>query len=337
MNDQKVTIAIDAMGGDNSPYKNLKGTELFLNEFPYVKINIFGDKDLINKCLEEHKINLRNSEIINTLNNIEDNDTVNTIIRNKKQSSIYKGLEFINDHKYSGFVSAGNTAALMVLSRLKLGMIEGIDRPAICSIIPNKKNFSIMLDLGANSSVVAKNLLDFAIMGFFYHEILKPNTHPKIGIINIGTEDNKGLEFLQEAADLINKSFLKEYFTGFIEPNKITSGDCDIMISDGYTGNIMLKTAEGMSNFITENLKKVFNKSLKNKLTYQLLKKDLQIFKDQINPEKYNGAILIGVNGVSIKSHGSASPYAFSHAIMKCNNFIDNNINNKIRNNYKKI
>ena len=134
-------------------------------------------------------------------------------------------------------------------------MLEDIDRPAICSLIPNKKDFCIMLDLGANSTVVAKNLFQFALMGYSYHALLKPNEKPKIGIINIGTEDHKGLEFLKEASDLIAKSFLKKNFIGFIEPNKISSGECDIMVSDGYTGNIMLKTAEGMSDFITNNLK----------------------------------------------------------------------------------
>ena len=187
-----------------------------------------------------------------------------------------------------------------------------------------------MLDLGANVSVDARNLLEFAVMGFYYHAILKPNIIPKIGIINIGTEDNKGLEFLQEASDLINKSFLKDNFIGFVEPNMITEDVCDIIVSDGYTGNIILKTAEGMSQFFTNNLKNVFNKSFMNKLSFKFLEKDLKNFKDKINPDKYNGAILIGVNGVSIKSHGSASPFAFSCAIEKCYNFIKNDINSKI-------
>ena len=176
----------------------------------------------------------------------------------------------------TGFVSAGNTAALMILSRLILGTIEGIDRPAICSIIPNKKDFSIMMDLGANVTVSAENLFQFAIMGFFYHSILKKNSIPKIGIINIGTENNKGLEFLQDASVLIKDSFLKDYYIGFVEPDKITSGICDIMISDGYTGNIMLKTAEGMSQFITGNLKEIFYKSFLNKLSYRILSRDLK-------------------------------------------------------------
>jgi len=334
MNPDQTTIAVDAMGGDKSPYKSLKGVEIFLQENKNTKIILFGDKNLIKNTINSHNIKIANFEIVNTLENILDEDSANIILRKKKDNSINKGLEIIKKIKFSGFVSAGNTAALMILSRLKLGMIEGIDRPAICSVIPNKKNFSIMLDLGANVNVTAKNLLQFAIMGYSYHNFLKPNIKPRIGIINIGTENNKGLDLLQEASELISLSHLKDFYRGFIEPNKITSGQCDIMISDGYTGNIMLKTAEGMSEFITSNLKNVFYKSLKNKIAYSILKSDLIKFKDQINPDKYNGAILMGVNGISVKSHGGATPYAFSCALKKCDDFIRNDINKKIRQNF---
>ena len=173
-------------------------------------------------------------------------------------------------------------------------------------------------------------------MGFCYYSIINKNK-PKIGILNIGTENNKGLEFLQEAADLIVSSFLKEYFIGFIEPNKITSGDCDIIISDGYTGNIMLKSAEGISNFITSNLKDIFLKSLKNKIAYKLIEKDLNILKNQVNPDIYNGATLIGLNGISVKSHGNANPIAFSYALKQCHNFITNKLNKQIIRSIKNI
>ena len=330
----KTTIAVDVMGGENAPYKNLKGVEIFSRKNKNVNFILLGVKKKIEDAINSQNIKIFNYQINDTLENIANDDNPSVILRKRKDSSIYKGLELVKDLKASGFVSAGNTAALMILSRSILGMIDGIDRPAICSVIPNKKDYSIMLDLGANSTVVAKNLFQFALMGYCYHSILKPNNEPKIGIINIGTENNKGLEFLKEAADLINNSFLKNNFIGFIEPNKITSGICDIMVSDGYTGNIMLKTAEGMSKFITDNLKNVFMKSLKNKLAYKILESDLNIFRDQINPEKYNGATLIGVNGISIKSHGNASPLAFSSAIQKCYDFINNDINKKIRKNF---
>ncbi len=330
MSERQVVIAVDAMGGENSPYKVLKGIEIFLKKEKKTKFIVFGNEKLIHQTIEKNNLDIFNFEVVNTKDVILDEDNVSTILRTKKNSSIYKALEYCKNNLNSGFVSAGSTAAIMVLSRLHMGMIKGIDRPAICSLVPNKKNYSLMLDLGANVIVSGSNLFQFALMGYCYYSIINRNIKPKIGILNIGTENNKGLEFLQEAADLILSSFLKEYFIGFIEPNKITSGDCDIIISDGYTGNIMLKSAEGISNFIISNLKDIFNKSLFNKISYKLIEKDLNILKNQVNPDIYNGAILIGLNGISIKSHGNANPIAFSHALKQCNNFITNDLNKKI-------
>jgi Fatty acid/phospholipid biosynthesis enzyme len=275
MSTGQVTIAIDAMGGENSPYKVLKGSEIFSQNNNDCKLILFGNEKKIISIIKKNQLNISNYEIINTSDNVEDNDNPNTILRSRKNSSIYKGLELVKNSHDSGFVSSGNTAAIMILSRLVLGMIEGIDRPAICSLIPNQKNYSLMLDLGANVTVNPSNLLQFAIMGYCYYSITNPNIKPKIGMLNIGTENNKGLEFLQEAADLISKSFLKDLYIGFIEPNKITSGNCDIIISDGYTGNIMLKSAEGISDYITSNLKLIFKKTLLNKIAYKIIEKDL--------------------------------------------------------------
>ena len=330
MSKRQVEIAIDAMGGDNSPFKVLKGVEIFLQKEKNTKIKLFGDELIIKENIKTHNIHIFNYEIINTQEIIYDADSVNTILRSKKNSSIYKGLEFAKKNQNTGFVSSGSTAAIMVLSRLHMGMIKGIDRPAICSLVPNKKNFSLMLDLGANVIVSGSNIFQFALMGYCYYSIINKKTKPKIGILNIGTENNKGLEFLQEAADMIQSSFLKNNFIGFIEPNKITSGDCDIIVSDGYTGNIMLKSAEGISNFITSNLKEIFSKSLINKISYKLIEKDLKKLKDLVNPDIYNGATLIGLNGISVKSHGNANPIAFSYALKQCHNFITNNLNKKI-------
>ncbi len=335
MSARQITIAIDAMGGEGSPYKCLKGAEIFSVKKPNVNFKIFGKKKLIEKIFVQKEINLSNYEIINCDENVSDEDNANTILRSRKESSIFKGLKYVKENKDTGFVSAGNTAALMILSRLILGMIDGVDRPAICSNIPNKNSFSLMMDLGANVYVNANNLMQFALMGYSYFSIIDPKRKPKIGLINIGTENNKGLEFLQEAHDLISSSFLKKDFLGFIEPNKITLGICDIILSDGYTGNIILKTAEGLSGYITSQLKNVFQKSFKNKLSYKIIEKDLLEFKNNIDPDEYNGATLLGINGISIKSHGNANPYAFSCALNKCYDFILNDLNKKIIDNFK--
>ena len=330
MSNRQISIAIDAMGGENSPLKVLKRAEIFQKKNKESDLNFFGNEDQIRSLIKSENINLKNYNIFNTSDDVKDEDNVNTILRSRKNSSIYKALEFVKDNTNCGFVSSGNTAAIMVLSRLIIGMIDGIDRPAICSLVPNQKNYSIMLDLGANVTVTPSNLFQFAVMGYCYFTTINRETTPKIGILNIGTENNKGLEFLQEASDLISKSFLDKYYIGFIEPNKITSGDCDIIISDGYTGNIMLKSAEGISNFITANLRTMFKKSILNKFAYKLVEKDLIKLKDQVNPDIYNGATLIGLNGISIKSHGNANPLAFSYALNQCNNFIFNNLNLQI-------
>ena len=335
MSNRQITIAVDAMGGENSPFKCLKGIEIFSSKNPYVKLKIFGNESIIINTIRNNKLKINNFEIINCVENVLDEDNANVILRSRKNSSIYQGLSFVKQNHHSGFVSAGNTAALMILSRLILGMIDGVNRPAICSKIPSNKSFSLMMDLGANVYVNAENLLQFALMGYSYFSIIDPKRNPKIGLINIGTENNKGLEFLQDAHDLISNSFLKNNFLGFIEPNKITHGTCDIILSDGYTGNIILKTAEGLSDFITSNLKNVFTKSLINKLSSKILEKDLKHFKNLIDPDEYNGATLLGINGISVKSHGNATPYAFSCAINNCYDFILNDLNKKIMDNFK--
>lgn len=335
MSNRQITIAIDAMGGEDSPLKNLKGAELFSNKHPEVKLKIYGNVNIIIDTIKKYKINFSNHELINCEENVSDEDNASIILRSRKNSSMYKGLLFCKENINSGFVSAGNTAALMILSRFIFGMMEGINRPAICSNIPNKKSYSLMMDLGANVYVNANNLMQFALMGYAYFSIIDPHRKPKIGLINIGTENNKGLEFLQEAHDLISSSFLKNDFLGFIEPNKITHGECDIILSDGYTGNIILKTAEGLSDFITSNLKNVFTKSLINKTAYKILEKDLKIFKNQIDPDEYNGATFLGINGISVKSHGNANSYAFACAINKCYDFVLNDLNKKIIDNFE--
>ena len=169
MSEGQVVIAIDAMGGENSPYKVLKGAEIYLQKEKNTKFIFFGDELLIDQNIKKNNLNIFNFEVVNTEDIISDEDSVNTILRSKKNSSIYKALEFAKNNKKSGFVSSGSTAAIMILSRLHMGMIEGIDRPAICSLVPNKKNYSLMLDLGANVIVSGSNLFQFALMGFCYY------------------------------------------------------------------------------------------------------------------------------------------------------------------------
>ena len=327
MNPNHITIAIDAMGGDNSPNKVIKGCEIFLNDNKAVKLIIFGNKNSIsNHFLKKY------SEVISLVHCDEvilDNDKPSSILRSKKESSMRKAIEFIQSKNNIGFVSAGNTGAVTALSKILLGTLGNIKRPAFCSMIPTLKGFCIMLDLGANKQSNENHLLQFSIMGHAFAKI-KNVSNPKIAILNIGTEEGKGKQFFQEASILINNSFLKNNFIGYIEPDQITSGKADVIVTDGFTGNIALKTAEGLSNFIMSNIKKVFLKNVINKIAYLILKKDLVKFSNTVNPTKYNGAIVIGLNGIVVKSHGSASPEAFAQALKNCMQFVERDINKLI-------
>ena len=188
MSNRQITIAVDAMGGEDSPFKCLKGIEIFSSKKSGVDFKIYGDQVLISQSIKDNKLKINNYEVINCSENVLDDDNASTILRSRKNSSIYQGLSFVKENSDSGFVSAGNTAALMILSRLILGMIDGVSRPAICSKIPSDKSFSLMMDLGANVYVSAENLLHFALMGYAYFSIIDPKRNPKIGLINIGTE-----------------------------------------------------------------------------------------------------------------------------------------------------
>ena len=327
MNQNHITIAIDAMGGDNSPNKVIKGCEIFLNDKKTVKLIIFGNKNLISNSFFN-----KYSEMITLVHCEEvilDDDKPSSILRSKKESSMRKALEYIKSKNNIGFVSAGNTGAFTALSKILLGTLENIKRPAFCSMIPTLKGFCIMLDLGANKESNENHLLQFSIMGHAFAKI-KNVSNPKIAILNIGTEEGKGKDFLQEASILINNSFLKNNFIGYIEPDQITSGKADVIVTDGFTGNIALKTAEGLSNFIMSNIKKILLKNVINKIAYLILKKDLVKFSNTVNPTKYNGAIVLGLNGIVVKSHGSASPEAFAQALNNCMQFVERDINKLI-------
>jgi len=327
MNDIQVNIAIDAMGGDNSPAKVIKGCEIFLNDNKNVNLIIFGNKRLISKhFLKKYS---QTVSFVHCEEIIADDDLPSSVLRSKKDSSMRKAIEYIKYKKNIGFVSAGNTGAVTALSTILLGTLKNIKRPAFCSMIPTSKGFCIMLDLGANKESDENQLMQFSIMGHAFAKT-KNITNPKVAILNIGTEEGKGKEFLQEAYNLISNSFLSKDFIGYIEPDQITLGTADVIVTDGFTGNIALKTAEGLSNFIMSNFKKVFTRNMINKIAYLMLKKDLAKFSNTVNPNKYNGAMVLGLNSIVVKSHGSANPEAFAQALNNCSEFVKKDINRHI-------
>tara|TARA_Y100000590_G_scaffold456349_1_gene606764 strand:+ start:2733 stop:3755 length:1023 start_codon:yes stop_codon:yes gene_type:complete len=328
------SIAVDAMGGDNSPNKVIEGCEIFLESNINTKLIIFGDQNLIKNKIKKKYFN--NFMIIHCSEKILDNDKPSSVLRSKKDSSMRKALEYLKDNPNVGFVSSGNTGAMMALSKILLGTLNNIERPAICSMIPTTNNFCVMLDLGANKDCNEKHILQFSIMGDAFAKINNIQ-NPKIAILNIGTEEIKGKEYLQDGANLINDSFLKDNFIGFIEPDDITTGKADVIVTDGFTGNIALKSAEGISKFMTTNFQNIFTKSILNNIAYLILKKDLSKFSKKMNPSNYNGAIFLGINGIVIKSHGSANAKAFSQALNNCLDFLKGNVNNLIIQEFKLV
>ena len=325
----KVRIAIDAMGGENSPKKIIDGINLSLTKDTNNFFYLFGDKDLINKEIKNNNLVKQYSEIIHTHDVISDDESPFTAAKKGKETSMWKAIELLKNKKADISLSAGNTGAMLVISRLLLSTIEGISKPALAALWPNENNMNIVLDLGANIECDAKNLCDFASMGAALFKSLFGNEKPKVALLNVGLEEYKGNETLKKTFSIMKKSNTKNFeFTGYIEGNHIMDGEVDVIITDGFTGNIALKTAEGTANFITKNLKQSLNK-LSMLLSYSSLKK----FKEKLDPRKYNGAIFLGLENPLVKSHGSTDSIGFAHSINVCNQIVNAKLIEKIKSN----
>ena len=322
-----VKIAIDAMGGENSPKKVIDGilTSLKSNSENY--FYLFGNESEIKKELDKNKSLNKYCEIINTETVISDDEGPLTAAKKGKNSSMWKAIEAQKENKCDITLSAGNTGALLVISRLLLSTIEGISKPALAGLWPSKNNLNVMLDLGANIECNEKNLLDFTIMGSALYKSLFNNITPKVSLLNVGQEEIKGNEIIKKTFSILKEKNTKNFnFAGYIEGNQIMEGDTNVIVTDGFTGNIALKTAEGTANFLTKNLKKSLNK-LSMLLSYYSLKK----FKERLDPRKYNGAILLGLQGPVVKSHGATDYIGFAYSIEMCNKIVKSNLIEKIK------
>jgi len=325
----KVKIAIDAMGGENAPKKILNGINISLKKNKENYFYLVGDEKIINELIKDNNLLKDNSEIIHARNIISDHESPLTAAKKGKESSMWKAIELLKNKKADISLSAGNTGAMLVISRLLLNTIEGITKPALAGLWPNKNNMNIVLDLGANIECDEKNLCEFASMGAALFKSLFFNERPKVALLNVGLEEYKGNDNLKKTFSIMKKSEIKNFeFCGFIEGNHIMDGDVDVVITDGFTGNIALKTAEGTANFITSNLKNSLNK-ISMLLSYSSLKK----FKDKLDPRKYNGAIFLGLQNPLVKSHGSTDSIGFAHSINVCNKIVKGNLIDKIKSN----
>ena len=329
-----INIAVDAMGGENSPNKVIKGIEIHSKENKNIFYNIFGDCNKIETTIKKTKIPSNLYKIIHTQNYIEDTDSPLSAAKKGKDTSMWLSIQSLKDNQSDAIVSAGNTGALFVIAKLNLKMIDKIDKPALSALWPNRNGMNIVLDLGANIECSEKNLVDFSLMGSALHKSLFENEISKVALLNIGSEELKGNSVIKNTYQILNekKNSLFE-FKGYIEGNHIMDGDVNVIVTDGFTGNVALKTAEGTANFITSELKNAFNNSFLGKLSGFLNINNLKKFKKKLDPRLYNGAILLGLDKPVIKSHGSTDAIGFANSLKVCEKIIKGNLIDKIKKN----
>ncbi len=332
---KKISIAIDAMGGDNSPNKTLEGVKIFLNKNKSNNdfiLNIFGKEEIIKEKLNQFNINSDAINIINSKNVVSDEESPMTAVKNSKNTSMWNCIQHQLEGKSDISLSAGNTGVLLVISRMILKMMNEVSKPALAGLWPNKNGMNVVLDLGANIECNDQNLIDFAELGSALFKSLFPSEKPKVGLLNVGSEEIKGTEMLKSASKKLKELSNDDNFiyNGYVEGNHIMSGDTNVIITDGFTGNIALKTAEGTAKFITSNLKKSLNKF---SLLFSFF--SLKRFKDKLDPRKYNGAIFLGLNGPVVKSHGGIDSMGFYHSIDLCYKIIKGDLMNEIKKNLK--
>tara|TARA_Y100001970_G_C14208245_1_gene845348 strand:+ start:1270 stop:2274 length:1005 start_codon:yes stop_codon:yes gene_type:complete len=330
---QIVKIAVDAMGGTKSPKKVIDGILHHAKSSEEIFYKIFGDEELILPHIQ-NKISQNKFEIIHTKEKIVDTDTPLGAAKKGKNTSMWLAIQSVKEKKADIVISAGNTGALFVIAKLNLKMIPNIDKPALSALWPNKKGMSVVLDLGANIECSEKNLIDFSVMGASLFKSLFPNETPKVALLNIGSEELKGNEIIKNTYQkLINLKDQPYEFKGYIEGDHLMNGDVNVIVADGFTGNVALKTAEGTANFITGELKQALTNNIIGKISSLINKKNLSRFKKRLDPRLYNGAIFIGLDSPVIKSHGSTDFIGFSNSLSVCEKIIRGNLIEKISKN----
>ncbi len=337
---KKISIAIDAMGGDNAPEKTLKGVKLFLEKNSLNKdfiLNIFGREQKISENLNKLNIKSNQINIINSNTVVSDEETPMTAVKNSKNTSMWNCIQHQLEGKSDISLSAGNTGVLLVISRMILKMMNDVSKPALAGLWPNQSGMNVVLDLGANIECNEQNLVEFAELGSALYKSLFPDEKPKVSLLNVGSEEIKGTEMLKLASKRLKDLSSDEnfIFKGYIEGNNIMSGESNVIITDGFTGNIALKTAEGTAKFITKNLKKSLTKNIFTKISLIFSYFSLKKFKDKLDPRKYNGAIFLGLNGTVVKSHGGIDHVGFYHSIDLCYKIVKGNLMNQIKENLK--
>lgn len=315
MESSSLIIAIDAMGGDNAPDSVIAGVKSAEQKHSDVRFLIFGDEAKVRPFMDKYRLDPNRYEFIHTPDYVASDEKPSTAVRSGRNSSMWLAIDAVKKGKASAVVSSGNTGALMAFSKLILGTMPGIHRPAIVTILPTRKSECVVLDLGANAECSARNLVEFAIMGEAYCRAVLKRENPTIGLLNIGSEDIKGRDEIRQAVQILRDSPLSEEFKGFVESDDIALGTVDVFVTDGFTGNIALKAIEGTARLMVNLLKDVSARSFMSKLGFLLALPSLKRLKKRMDPGRYNGAMLVGLKGISIKSHGGADAFGFANAV----------------------
>lgn len=330
------SLAIDAMGGDDAPEIVVAGLDLAADRHPGARFLLFGDEVRLTPLLARYKKAAQIAQIAHTTEAITMEMRPTSALR-LRDSSLRMAITAVADGRARGVVSAGNSGALLALAKILLKTLPGISRPAMAAVNPSARGDVVMLDLGANISCDARNLVEFAVMGEAFSQAVLGLPAPRIGLLNVGVEELKGDERLRCAADALRASPLSAQFLGFVEGHDITAGTADVVVTDGFTGNIALKTGEGALKLAAQLLQQIFKTNLLTKIGYILVRPGLRRMREWIDPRQYNGAVFVGLNGIVVKSHGGADAEGFASAIDVAMDAVDNEVNKKIRSRLKQI
>lgn len=322
-------LAVDAMGGDHAPAAIIAGLEIAAERHPRAKFLIFGDEAKLAPLVAASK-RLKNQCALHHAEGLVTGDMKPTVALRIRDSSMRRAIDAVLHGEAAGVISAGNTGALLALSKIVLKTLKGIDRPAMAAIGPSAKGDVVMLDLGLNVVYDARNLVEFALMGEIFAKVVLGLPNPSFGLLNVGSEEGKGDEILRAAAATLRESPIGKQFHGFVEGHDIAAGTVDVVVTDGFTGNVALKTGEGALKLVGDLMKKVFNSSLLSKAGYVLARSGLRRLRELLDPRRYNGAMLLGLNGVVVKSHGGTDAYGFAHAVDVAMDLITNDFNSRI-------
>jgi len=328
--DPPFTLAIDGMGGDNAPDVIVQGIAVAAVRHPAAKFLLFGDEARLAPLLRRHARAAASCTVRHSPDVIG-NDMKPTAALRLRGASMRMAIDAVAAGEAAGVVSAGNTGALLALSKIIIKTLPGIDRPAMAAIGPSARGDVVMLDLGANVLCDTRNLVEFALMGDVFARTVLGLTQPTIGLLNVGTEETKGDEQLRQAADILRESHIGPQFHGFVEGSDIAAGTTDVIVTDGFTGNVALKTGEGALRLVGQLLRQVFSSSLSSRIGYLLARSGLERLREWLDPRRYNGAVMVGLNGVVVKSHGGTDAEGFAHAVDVAMDMVVHRFNDRIR------